>query len=40
MIGSTTEAIDQFQQAVALWDNLVAAEPANPIYREELAQDA
>ena len=38
LIGSTSEAIGQFEQAVALWDGLVAAQPANPIYREELAR--
>ena len=31
LIGSTSEAIGQFEQAVTLWDGLVAAQPANPI---------
>ncbi len=38
VIGSTNETIGQFQQAVALWEGLVTAQPANPIYREELAR--
>jgi eukaryotic-like serine/threonine-protein kinase len=38
MTGSTTEAISQFQQAIVLWEDLVAAQPANPAYREELAR--
>jgi eukaryotic-like serine/threonine-protein kinase len=38
VIGSTTEAATQFEQAVALWDKLVAAQPANPVYREALAR--
>ena len=36
--GSTTEAVGQFQQAIALWEDLVATQPANPAYREELAR--
>ena len=37
-IGATTEAAKEFKQAVALWSNLVATQPANPIYREALAR--
>jgi serine/threonine protein kinase len=38
LIGSPLEAAAQFQQAIAQWDNLVAAQPDNPFYREELAR--
>jgi tetratricopeptide (TPR) repeat protein len=37
VIGPTDEAINQFEQAVALWENLVSAQPANGRYRKELA---
>jgi eukaryotic-like serine/threonine-protein kinase len=36
--GSTTEALKQFEQAVTLWDNLVATHPASSVYREALAR--
>ena len=36
-IGSTAEAVSNFEQAVALWDSLVTAQPANPVYRQGLA---
>ena len=36
--GSTTEAIGQFQHAVAIWESLVSAQPANAAYREGLAR--
>jgi tetratricopeptide (TPR) repeat protein len=36
--GSTSEAVSQYQQAILLWEDLVAAQPANPVYREELAR--
>jgi tetratricopeptide (TPR) repeat protein len=36
LTGSTTEANDQFQQAIALWEDLVATQPANTTYREQL----
>ena len=36
--GSATEAVSQFQQAIALWEGLVATQPANPVYREALAR--
>ena len=38
LIGSTTEAIGQYQQAVTLWDDLVAAQPTRTVYQEELAR--
>jgi tetratricopeptide (TPR) repeat protein len=38
VIGATTEAVEEFKQAVALWSDLVAAQPANSIYRESLAR--
>jgi non-specific serine/threonine protein kinase/serine/threonine-protein kinase len=38
MIGTTTEAVGQFEQAVTLWENLVSTQPANGSYREELAR--
>jgi eukaryotic-like serine/threonine-protein kinase len=37
LTGSTTEALGQFQQAIVLWDHLVATQPANSAYREALA---
>jgi len=37
-IGSSTDAIEQFQQAVILWDDLVAGQPNNDAYRESLAR--
>jgi len=36
--GSTTDAIKQFEQAVTLWDDVVATQPANLVYRESLAR--
>ncbi len=36
--GSTTEALKQFEQAVTLWDNLVATHPGSSVYREALAR--
>src|SRR5262249_42903137 len=36
--GSPAEAAAQFPQAVAMWEGLVAAQPGNPAYREELAE--
>ena len=36
--GSTTDAIKQFEQAIARWDHLVATQPANLVYREMLAR--
>ena len=38
LTGSPTVAAAQFQQAVAMWDGLVAAQPGNLAYREELAE--
>ena len=37
-IGSTTKAVTDFELAVTLWDDLVAAEPLNSAYRESLAR--
>ncbi len=37
-IGSPARAVPQFQQAVALWEGLVAAQPGNPAYPEALAR--
>ena len=37
-IGSTTEALMHYQQAVALWSSLVADQPDNSIYCEALAR--
>ncbi len=37
-IGATTTAVKEFEQAVARWDDLIAAEPANFVYREALAR--
>ncbi len=36
-IGSPTEAAEQYRQAIAMWDELIAASPDDPSYREELA---
>ena len=38
VIGSTTKAVTDFELAVTLWDDLVAAEPLNSAYRESLAR--
>ncbi len=37
-IGSPARAADQYQQAVALWDDLLGSHPDRPEYREELAR--
>ena len=37
-IGSTSEAVAQYQQAVALWETLVASQPGNRTYQENLAR--
>jgi non-specific serine/threonine protein kinase/serine/threonine-protein kinase len=37
-IGSPAEAASQFPQAVALWESLIAAQPGDPAYPEELAR--
>jgi eukaryotic-like serine/threonine-protein kinase len=36
-IGSLAQATAQFDRAIALWEDLVAAQPDNPTYRAELA---
>jgi eukaryotic-like serine/threonine-protein kinase len=36
-IGSPAEAADQYQQAIALWDDLLGSHPDNPEYRADLA---
>ncbi len=36
-IGSPAQAVPRFQQAVALWESLVAAQPGDAVYQEELA---
>ena len=36
--GSATEAVSKFQQAIALWEGLVATQPTNVVYREALAR--
>ena len=38
MTGSTKDAIKQFEQAVKLWDDLVAAQPVKLVYHELLAR--
>jgi len=38
LTGSTTEAVLQYQQAVALWESLVASQPDNTTYQENLAR--
>ncbi len=38
MTGETTKAVEQFEHAIALWDQLVATQPANSVYREALAR--
>ena len=37
-IGSPAQAVPRLQQAVALWKDLVAAQPGNPDYPQELAR--
>jgi eukaryotic-like serine/threonine-protein kinase len=37
-IGPPARAADQYQQAVALWDDLLGSHPDRPEYREELAR--
>lgn len=36
-VGPPAEAVEQYRQAIAMWDERLAASPDNPSYREELA---
>jgi serine/threonine protein kinase len=38
LTGSTAETVLQYQQAIPLWESLVANQPGNMIYRENLAR--
>jgi non-specific serine/threonine protein kinase/serine/threonine-protein kinase len=37
-VGSAAEAADQYQQAIALWEDLLRSHPDEPEYQEELAR--
>ena len=37
MTGATADALEQLENAVGRWENLVATQPANSVYREALA---
>jgi serine/threonine protein kinase len=38
LIGSANEAVVQFQQAIALWEKLIADQPGSPSHQENLAR--